>query len=213
VTIAAVIAIGDTLLRARTATVIPAAIRVTRAQRQTTRRLAVLRTIGYHTLHARAIPGTDSVIDNLVVGPPGVFALDAELWDRRLPVRIAGQMLYHGPAIQRDRLEHARWEAQQAANLISLEMGRPVMVRPAMVIYGPNVPWKYVPIASVDVFGGGWIAPYFRHQAKISSGRHLSADQIAKLFAAAGRALPPVASPHAGRSTAVAAPSPRPREP
>ena len=63
------------------------AVQVTTAQRRTRRRLFLLRPAGYVALHRRAIPGSDSVIDHLVIGPGGVFALDSERWDRRLPVR------------------------------------------------------------------------------------------------------------------------------
>ena len=84
-TAAAVVAIADTVYRSRTTSVIPAAVRVTSAQRRTRRRLMLARPAGYVALHNRAIPGSDAVIDHLVIGPPGVFALDSERWDRRLP--------------------------------------------------------------------------------------------------------------------------------
>ena len=71
VTAAAVVAIADTIYRSRTTSVIPAAVRVTSAQRRTRRRLFLLRPAGYVALHNRAIPGSDSVIDHLVIGPAG----------------------------------------------------------------------------------------------------------------------------------------------
>jgi hypothetical protein len=198
-TVAVLIAVGDTLLRSRTTAAIPAAVRVTRAQRQTARRLAVLRPAGYLALNARAIPGTSSVIDHLVVGPSGIFAIDSELWDRRLPVRIADRMLYHGPVNQRDRLAHARWEAAQAANLIGAELGQPVRVRPVMVIYGPNITWTVTALSGVDVLGGGSVGLYFRRQSRLARGRRLDAGQVEAAFAAAARTLPPV-QPGAGPS-------------
>ena len=120
-TAAAMVAIVDTVYHSKTMALIPAAARVSSAQRRTRRRLYLLRPFGYMAMHARAIPGTDSVIDHLVVGPGGVYALDSERWDRRLPVgpwraaSAAGALLYHGPFSQKDRLAHARWEAAQAA--------------------------------------------------------------------------------------------------
>ena len=51
-TAAVVLAILDTVHRSRTTAVIPAAVRVTSAQRRTRRRLRRLRRAGYRTLHA-----------------------------------------------------------------------------------------------------------------------------------------------------------------
>ena len=82
-TAAAVVAILDTVHRSRTTAVIPAAVRVTSAQRRTRRRLLWARRSGYLTLNGRAIPGTNCIVDHLVVGPAGVFAVDSERWDRR----------------------------------------------------------------------------------------------------------------------------------
>ena len=107
VTAAALVAIADTVYRSRTRRS-SGGVRVTSAQRRTRRRLFLLRPAGYVALHRRAIPGSDSVIDHLVIGPAGVFALDSERWDRRLPVRNASAgLLYHGPFSQEERLVHA----------------------------------------------------------------------------------------------------------
>src|SRR5258708_34631446 len=115
-TAAVLVAIADTFLRSRTGSVIDAASLATSAQKRTRRRLHALQRTGYLALHGRAIPGSDQVIDHLVIGPAGVFALDSERWDRRLPVRtVAGNMLYHGPYSQKERLRHARWEAGRAS--------------------------------------------------------------------------------------------------
>ena len=118
-------AILDTVHRSRTTAVIPAAVRVTSAQRRTRRRLRRLPVAGYRTLHGRAVPGSNCIIDHLVIGPAGVFAVDSERWDRRLPLRATqGGHLYHGPYSQTGRLKHAQLEAGQAARLISAELGR-----------------------------------------------------------------------------------------
>jgi hypothetical protein len=103
-TVAVAVAVVDTVHRSRTTAVIPAAIRVTSAQRRTRRRLRRLRRAGYRTLNARALPGTSCVVDHLVIGPAGVFAVDSERWDRRLPLRATqGGQLFHGPYGQTSR--------------------------------------------------------------------------------------------------------------
>jgi Nuclease-related domain len=191
-TAAVVVAIADTIFRSRTTSHIPAAVRVTSAQRRTRRRLMALRTAGYLSLHRRAIPDSDSVIDHLVVGPAGVFAVDSEYWDRRLPVRtVSSGLLYHGPYLRKERLEHAKWEAGQASAFLSAELGRDIKARPAIVIYGPTIPWTVASLDGVDVLAGGRLRKYFTRQTKLSRGSRLDPGQIQEIQEAAARALPP----------------------
>ncbi len=191
-TAAAVVAILDTVHRSRTTTVIPAAVRVTSAQRRTRRRLLWARRSGYLTLNGRAIPGTNCIIDHLIVGPAGVFAVDSERWDRRLPLRATqGGHLYHGPYSQTTRLKHAQLEAATAARLISESLGRKQRIRPAMVIYGPTVPWTVARISGVDVFSGRRLRKYLRAQARARREQRLTHEEIARIHAAAETALPP----------------------
>jgi Nuclease-related domain len=161
------------------------------ARRRTKRRLARLGSAGYLSLHGRAIPGTGQVIDHLVVGPAGIYAVDSEVWDRRLPVRATrGGKLFHGPRDQAARLEHARWEADQAAALIGAALGQPITARPAMVIYGPTVPWIVVRIGGVDVFCGRRLRKYLRREATSRSG-YLDDRQIEAICEIAAQVLPP----------------------
>jgi Nuclease-related domain len=195
-TIAAVAAIVDTLYQSKTVSLIPAAARVAFAQRRTRHRLMLLRPFGYHALHTRPVPGTESIIDHLVIGPGGVFALDSERWDRRLPVRTvasnsaAGPVLYHGPFSQKGRLAHARWEAAQATHLLSREMRQQVTVRPAMVIYGPAVPWTVAKLRGVDVFSGRSVVRYFASRTRLKGETGMNWQQVGEIVAAAERALP-----------------------
>ncbi len=194
VTAAALVAVADTVYRSRTMSIIPAAARVAAAQRRTRRRVALLRPAGFLALHARRIPGSQSVIDHLIIGPPGVFAVDSEYWDRRLAVRVsAGNALYHGPANKKERLVHARWEAAQASRLVGTALGEPVGVRPVMVIYGPKIPWAVASLRGVDVFPGSWARKYFKRRARAIGRQRLSSAQISHIYEAAQRALPPVA--------------------
>jgi hypothetical protein len=194
-TAAVIVVIADTVYRSRTTSVIPAEARVTFAQRRTKRRLKMLRTAGYLSLHQRGIPGTESVIDHLVIGPGGIFAIDSELWDRRLPVRgVRSGHLYHGPYSQKKRLEHARLEAAQASELLSEELGRDIRARPAMVIYGPTVPWNVATLDGVDVFSGGRIRKYFARQTKVSRGSRLDREQVEEIHSAAQQILPPAST-------------------
>jgi hypothetical protein len=194
-TVAALYVALDIIFRSKTGAAVPPAIMVTTAQKSTARRLKVLQPAGYLSLNACTVPGmrpgTRSIIDHFVVGPAGLFVLDSERWDRRLPIRTIGGKLYHGPVNQEERLKHSRWEAHHAAALISGQLGRPVKVRSAMVIYGPRVPWVVSKLQGVDVFDGGRVGTYFRRQSKAAVGRQLDAGQVAIIYAAAAHALPP----------------------
>jgi len=191
-TAAAVIAIADTIHRSRTTAAIPAAVRAPSAHRRTRRRLARLDRAGYRALHARAVPGSQCVIDHLVVGPGGVYSVDSERWDRRLPVRATkGGKLYHGPFCQADRLTHAIWAADEARRVVSAALGQQLMVKPAMVIYGPTIPWTVANVRGVDVFCGRRLRKYLQQAAKATSVARLDPDEIERIHAAAAHVLPP----------------------
>jgi len=199
-TAAAVYAAADVLFRSKTAVVVPASVRITSAQRFTRRRLRINRLLGYHSLNARTIPGTEHVIDHVVIGPAGVFSLDSQRLDRRLPLRMRDGMLYHGRTSMARRLDHARDEAAYAASLLEAELGHPVAVRPVMVTYGPSTSWMIMRVKGVDVFDGRRVGKYFRRQSgevgrgsKTGIRDRLSASQIEAIIAAADRALPPLA--------------------
>lgn len=181
---------ADIVFRSKTMSVVPAATQVTAAQRSTRNRLKVLQAAGYIALNARVIPGKDSIIDHLVVGPAGIFAIDSEKWDKRLPLRAIGGMLYHGPSSMEARLAHARDEAHWAAALIGNALGRTIRVHPVMIIYGPAVPWVVMKLKGVDVFAGNHTGTYFRKLSRATARHHLTQEQIAALIATAERVLP-----------------------
>ena len=198
-TAAAVYTAADMLFRSKTAVVIPTSVRITSAQRFTRRRLKIQRPAGYHALNARTIPGTKHVIDHVVIGPAGVFTLDSQRLDRRIPLRMIGGMLYYGRTSMERRLDHARAEAGYAASLIEAELGHPVAVRPAMVTYGPSTSWVIMRVKGVDVLDGFRVGTYFRRQSdevrrrsKTVGRERLSTSEIEAIIAAAERALPPL---------------------
>jgi len=188
-TLAIVAIIADTIYRARKN--YAGKIRLTAAQRRTRRQLTKLGRAGYLAMHARPIPESQDQIDHLVVGPAGVFAIDSENWDKRLAVRTkSGKQLWHGPFSKKDRLQHAQWEAQRAADLLSDATGKPVIVRPAMAVYGPRIPWDVATIREVDVFSGPRLRKYLRRRARQREVRPLTDEEIERIFKAANEAFP-----------------------
>jgi Nuclease-related domain len=191
-TVAVLAGIADAVIRSRSAAASSAEGLSTGAQRKTKRELAKLERSGYRALHMRAIPGTDEVIDHLLIGPTGVYAIDSEQWDKRLPVRTKNaRQLWHGPFSQRDRLEHARWEAAEASRFIGDALGEPVSVRPAMAVYGPAIPWGVATIRDVDVFGGDRLRKYLRKHSAGARAPRLSASEVERIYTAADRVLKP----------------------
>ncbi len=185
-TAAILAAIAHTVYRARTTSSVPAWRRPSVAERRTEAQLRKLERGGYRTLHARAIPNSDAQIDHLVVGPTGVYAVDSEKWDRRLPVRVQNhRKLFHGPFNQKPRLDEARWEASQASELISKALGREIIVVPSLAIYGPAVPWRILNIRDVDVFSGSLVRKWITKREK-----SLTSDEIDSIYEAAQGVLP-----------------------
>ena len=189
-TFAVLAAIADTIIRSRTAYNGPAGVRLTRAQKNTLRQLNSLERKGYRAMHLVPLPNSEEQIDHLLIGPAGVFAIDSMDWDKRIPVRSRGhRQLWHGASSMNDRLEHAHWEADQAAELLSAATGRPVNVRATMAVYGPKVPWSVLEIRDVDVFSGPHLRKYLRRRARRRD-LSLSPSEVERIEKAARTVFP-----------------------
>jgi hypothetical protein len=191
-TLAVITVIADTVRRARLHSSIDAWQKSSAAERRTERQLRGLEKNGWRILHARAVPRdeegvSDGKIDHLVIGPSGVYAIDSEKWDRRLPVRtLSHRKLFHGPFNKKERLDEACWEAGQASKLLSRQVGFEVPVQPSVAIYGPSIPWKVMTVRDVDVYSGGRARAYLRRRPKI-----LTETDVQRITRAAERILPP----------------------
>jgi hypothetical protein len=184
----------DMIYRSRTAADIASGGSQSSAQRRTRRQLHRMSRAGYLVLDARPIPNSREVIDHLVVGPTGVYAIDSERWHKQVPIRTYnGKQLWHGPENKKARLEHAKWEAKQAGERLSAALGFEVTVRAAMAIYGPKVPWGSVLIRDVDVFTGNDLGKYLRRRGKMRGLPKLSREQVQTIYNAARTVLPEVA--------------------
>jgi hypothetical protein len=192
VAVAALVVVGDIVRRSRTDSSVTAWQKSSAAERRTEKQLRSLQRNGYLVLHARAVPRddegvSDGRIDHLVIGPSGVYAIDSEKWDKRLPVRTMSHLkLFHGPFNKKDRLDEARWEAQMASNILGERVGYDVPVQPSVAIYGPSIPWKVMRVRDVDVYAGNRARAYLRRRPKI-----LDEGEVRSIFQAAEKALPP----------------------
>jgi len=190
-TFAVLAAIADTIIRSRTVFNGPAGVRLTKAQKNTIRQLNSLERKGYRAMHIVPIPDSEEQIDHLVIGPAGVFAIDSEDWDKRMPVRTSSHRnLWHGPRNMKDRLEHAHWEADRAAELLSAAAGSPVSVRAVLAVYGPKIMWDVAEIRDVDTFSGPRLRKYLRRRAKRRDAQPLRPSDIERIYKAARVAFP-----------------------
>ncbi|MFI0355091.1 nuclease-related domain-containing protein [Actinomadura sp. 9N407] len=192
ITVAVAAVVADVVRRSRKDSCVPAWQKSSAAERRTEKQLRSLEKGGYHVLHARAVPRdddgvSDGRIDHLVIGPSGVYAIDSEKWDKRLPVRtLSHRKLFHGPFNKKDRLDEARWEAEQASKIIAGRVGFEVPVQPSVAIYGPSIPWKVMRVRDVDVYAGNRARGYLRRRPKV-----LTETDIVRIYQAAQTALPP----------------------
>jgi hypothetical protein len=194
-TLAILAGIADTLYRSRTAADHVNGASQSGAQRRTRWQLRRMRRAGYFALDARPIPNSREYIDHLVVGPTGVYAIDSEKWNSKVPVRTANsKILYRGPESQKERLEHAVWEAGRAAEILSAALGTEIIVRPALAIYGPRIPWDIATIRGVDVFTGKTLRKYLRRRGRQRHGvPKLTREEVRTIYETAARMLPDVA--------------------
>lgn len=159
-----------------------------RPQRRTAQRLRGAQRKGHRVLHACALP--EGELDHLVVGPGGVYALLSRQFNRRIPITTKYDDLLHGPASQAPVLDHARRQAEQAARLLTDAVGRPVPVRPALVVYRAHVPWKVLALRGVDVLSAAKLRRYIT-RSRVGAAQRLSTPEIERLADAADEALPP----------------------
>ncbi|MGH3296518.1 MAG: NERD domain-containing protein [Trebonia sp.] len=193
-TLAILAGIVDTIYRSRNAAAYVSGGSHPGARKRTNKQLDRMRREGYFALDARPIPNSREFIDHLVVGPTGVYAIDSEKWDPKLPIRTwNGKKLYHGPESQKDRLEHAVWEAAQASEILSKALGTEIEVRPALAIYGPKIPWDIATIRNVDVFTGPALRKYLKRRGRMKDGVvRLTREEVRTIYDTASRMLPDV---------------------
>ncbi len=146
--------------------------------------------LGYTVLYDRALPGTGANVDALVIGPPGVFLIDAKNY--RAPLRVGrdGQVyagrLHLGPTCATVRFEAGRTAGALAAQLGA---GWSVAVQPVLALAGPRPP-RRLAVEGIPAVAARRLAGYLT-----SRPAHLSPFQVAAIAAAADVALPPYPAP------------------
>ncbi len=105
-------------------------------ERHAARILGRLGRRGYWLLNDLQVPGSRANLDHLLVGPTGVFYVDAKQWKGTLRLGRDGRLWHNGRSCSK-RLSTVRWEAEQAQRALS---DLDVQVRPVVVIFDAVLP-------------------------------------------------------------------------
>ncbi len=116
-------------------------------ERHVARLLEPLVQQGWGVNHDLRVPGSKANIDHVVVGPPGVFVIDAKHYRGRL--RLSGDgLLWHGRYFLAPTLSATRWEADK----LQARIGAPdIAVVPIVAVIGATVPYGQVTAHDVTV--------------------------------------------------------------
>jgi hypothetical protein len=116
-------------------------------ERHVARLLEPLVRQGWGVSHDLRVPGSKANIDHVVVGPPGVFAIDTKTYRGRLRLSHDG-LLWHGRTFLLPTLSATRWEA----DMLQDRIGAPdIAVVPIVAVLGPMVPFGQVTSMGVTV--------------------------------------------------------------
>ena len=116
-------------------------------ERRTARLLSRLEERGWVVLHDLAIPGSQANIDHLAIGPGGVVMIDSKQYRGRLQLDPDG-LLWHGRHLLTMTLRAARWEADQADEILGVA---DVQVSAIVAIHGASVPRDRLEVDGVTV--------------------------------------------------------------
>jgi len=112
----------------------------------------------------------------------------------RLDGGPVGREVVFAAQSQKDRLEHAVWEAGKASEILSEALGNQISVRPALAIYGPRVPWDIATIRGVDVFTGRTLRKCLRRRGReLDAVPKLTREEVRTIYETAAGMLPDAA--------------------
>jgi hypothetical protein len=127
-------------------------------ERRTARLLSHLEQRGWEVLHDLAVPGSPANIDHLAIGPGGVVMIDSKQYRGRLQLDPSG-LLWHGRHLLTTTLRAARWEADQADEILGVADVDAVSV---VAVHGATVPWGRVVVDGVTVAPAGRLPDLLR---------------------------------------------------
>ena len=158
----------------------------------------------FTVLHDLQVPGSAANIDHLVIGPSGVFVVDAKRYSQ--PLRVADGMVWRGRYSIRKELDTVTWEAAQAASVLG------VPVHPVLCFVGSTLSDAVIDIGSVRATTDAHLIP------AITSGiAGYTINDISRITLLAERHLPTAGSltqrvQQTRPSPQIRKPAPRPNQ-
>lgn len=132
----------------------------------------------FTVLHDLQVPDSKANIDHLVIGPSGVFVVDAKHWSQ--PLRVGDGMVFRGRYPIRKELDTVAWEAGRAAAVLG------VPVHPVLCFVGSMLPTRTIDLPPVRVTTGEHLV------AGLLAGKAgYDINDISRLTLLAQRHLPP----------------------
>ena len=127
-------------------------------ERRTARLLSLLEDRGWVVLHDLAVPGSPANIDHLAIGRGGVVMIDSKQYRGRLQLDPCG-LVWHGRYLLTMALRAARWEADQADEVLGVA---DLDVAAIVAVHGATVPWGRIVVDGVTVAPAGRLPDLLR---------------------------------------------------
>ncbi|CAN5260130.1 hypothetical protein BH11ACT4_BH11ACT4_13660 [soil metagenome] len=125
-----------------------------------------------HDLPLGAALDCDQVLDHLVIGPAGVYAVHVSNFTDKDVVIAGDQLLVAGDS--HDDITRAKGEADAAAELLSAASGSPVRVRPLLVVVDPRRLVVRVAAAGVRIIPSSQLDRFLSRGARTLSGTEVA---------------------------------------
>ena len=143
---------------------------------------------GYYHLDDRRLPGSEANLDHVLIGPAGVFVIDAKNWSGQL--RVDGKSLRQDERRRDDHLERVRVQAVDVSTLIEESLGRRVEVWAAICFTGEAALPSRTAVDRVHLVNRDELVPFVR-----SLERRLDQSAVDEVMQALLARLPPRSAP------------------
>ncbi|WP_169513870.1 NERD domain-containing protein [Actinomadura flavalba] len=140
---------------------------------------------GHRTLHARMVPG-HGVVDQIVIGPGGVWLLHNDAWHPETEIEKHGGKIFIDGRTPSKLIGGTHDTAKEIARVLSAHAGRDVSVTPVMIVHGGQI--KHTPfVADGIVFTTPLRLPRWIRRNPTAD---LSSDDVENLLRVAVHRLP-----------------------
>lgn len=145
---------------------------------------------GWTTVHAVPIGKRGSDVDHIVVGPPGVFTINAKFHERARVWVGARRILVDGQ--KTDHIRNARFEASRVARTLAARLGKEVPTLALIVVVAARSLTIRQQPADVAVLSSSAVARWLSRQSPMLDADSLGAVTSAVRDPATWGAAPPV---------------------